>query len=326
MRPAAASKAAVPEARAPAPESRQRRLRGYALIVCAAVLWASQGVFYKQLIEVYDLPPATIVFFRTALTSALLFAYVLTASWRRRQPVGVPWRDLAGFALYGLVGVAAFFMLYIHAVDAAGVSVAAVLMYTAPAWVVGISVLFLGERLTRRKAAALALAVGGAALVSGVYQVESLRLNAAGVLFGLGAGLGYGLYTVFNKVALRRHPPWTVLAYALGFGTLFLLPFQSGAALGRALADPGALLWLLGVTILTTLLGNLTFVTGLRDVPASNASIVSTVEPVGAMAFGWLLFSERLDWPQALGGALIIGAVIVLARRSAPAAEADAAD
>ncbi|MCZ7543644.1 MAG: DMT family transporter [Anaerolineae bacterium] len=238
MRPAAASKAAVPEARAPAPESRQRRLRGYALIVCAAVLWASQGVFYKQLIEVYDLPPATIVFFRTALTSALLFAYVLTASWRRRQPVGVPWRDLAGFALYGLVGVAAFFMLYIHAVDAAGVSVAAVLMYTAPAWVVGISVLFLGERLTRRKAAALALAIGGAALVSGVYQVESLHLNAAGVLFGLGAGLGYGLYTVFNKVALRRYPPWTVLAYALGFGTLFPVAFPVGRGAGARACRP----------------------------------------------------------------------------------------
>ena len=296
-----------------------RTLRGYALVLLAAVLWGSMGVFYKQLMGEHGLPAITVVFYRALLTSLMLFAALAVISLLRRPaagraPLHVARRDLAGFALFGLIGVAAFYVVYIHAVDQAGVGVAAVLMYTAPAWVTVISAVLLSERLSRRKGLALALAIGGAALVARIYHLEALSLNVAGVLLGLGAGLGYGIYILCNKVAVRRYPPWTVLAYALGFGALFMLPFQSGDVLVRALTDLDVVAWLLGVTLFPTLLAGLSFTLGLRDVPASNASIVATVEPVVAMMFGAALFSERLDWPQVLGGVLILGAVILLAR------------
>ncbi len=297
-------------------------IRGYAFVILGAALWASLGLFYKHLIGGYGLSPTTVAFFRALLTALILFA-AHAALWAVRGrrgrifPTLTTWRDVMHLAVFGLVGIAAFYIVYANAIDLAGVGVAAVLMYTAPAWVTVISAFLFGEALTRRKGAAVMLAMAGAALVARVYELEALRLNPRGVLFGLGAGLTYGLYTLFSKFNLRRHSPWTILNISLAFGALFMLPVQDMEEISRALAAPQALFWLLAMALGPTLLGGVSFNIGLRDVPASNASIVATLEPVIATLLGWLLLDERLDWPQLAGGALILGAVVLLSRRRA---------
>lgn len=289
-----------------------RTLRGYALVLLAAMLWGSIGLFYKQLLDGYGLSSLTIAFFRALLTAVILFAAAAAGRGRGAEEPRLTRRDVAGFALFGLLGVAAFYVVYAAAIDVAGMGVSAVLMYTAPAWVTGISAVALGEPLTRRKVIALVLAILGAALVAQVYQFETLRLNPLGVLLGLGAGLTYGLYTLFSKVSLRRFSPWTVLRYALAFGALFMLPLQAPDAVIGALTTPAVLLWLLGIALIPTLLAGVSFNLGLRDLPASNASITATIEPFVAIVLGWAFLGEQLSLPQLLGGGLILGAVILL--------------
>lgn len=65
-----------------------------------------------------------------------------------------------------------------------------------------------------------------------------------------------------------------------------------------------------------TLGGGLAFNLGLRRVPASNASIVATLEPVIAAALGWAVWGERMEWPQVVGAGLVLGAVVVLQRKT----------
>ncbi len=72
-----------------------------------------------------------------------------------------------------MFGVALFFICYVNAINLTGVAVAAVLMYTSPAWVAAISWRWMGERLGRRGLAALGLALLGAALVAQVYDPGS---------------------------------------------------------------------------------------------------------------------------------------------------------
>lgn len=76
----------------------------------------------------------------------------------------------------------------ITAIDLAGMSVAAVLLYTAPAWVAVICAIFLSEPLTKRKTLAVVLAMIGCALVARVYDLHELQLNWLGIPAGLGAG------------------------------------------------------------------------------------------------------------------------------------------
>lgn len=293
-----------------------RSVGGYGLILLAATLWATLGLFYKGL-AASGLPLLTIVFFRAAIAALALFLVLL---WRDRPSLRMTRRDLLFFLTFGLIGVAAFYIVYIHAIDRAGMGVAAVLMYTAPIWVSLYSMLFLGERWTLRRGGALLLAVVGGALVGRAYDPTGMRLNGPGILAGLGAGLTYGAYTLFSKTAQRRHTAWATLAWALGIGALFLLPLQSPQTLARALASPSLLFWLVMLGLVPTLGGGLAFNLGLRRMPASHASILATWEPVMAAALGWAVWGEQMDGPQILGAASVLAAVILLqAPRARPA-------
>lgn len=289
-----------------------RRLEGYGLVLLAAALWATLGLFYKGL-AASGLPLLTIVFFRAGIAALALFLILL---WRDRASLRLSGRDVLFFLAFGLVGVAAFYVVYIHAIDWAGMGVAAVLMYTAPIWVSLYSMLFLGERWTLWRGGVLLMAFAGCALVGRAYDPTGMRLNGPGVLAGLGAGLTYGTYTVFSKVAQRRHTAWATLAWALGMGALFLLPLQSPPALARALTHPSTLFWLVMLGLVPTLGGGLAFNLGLRRVPASNASIIATLEPVIAAALGWAVWGERMEWPQVVGAALVLTAVVLLQRNT----------
>ena len=289
------------------------RLRGYVFVLVAATLWATLGIIFKALIGDYGLSRTTIAFFRASLSAAILFAAL---ALRRPSSLRVSARDVLFFAAFGLFGIAAFYIVYITAIDLAGMSVAAVLLYTAPAWVALISAVFLGEKLTPVKLVAVTLAMTGCALVARVYDLRGLQLNWLGILAGLGAGLTYALYSVFNKVGLRRHDGWTVLAYGLLAGSVFLAPLQSPQLLVTALRQPGAVAWLLVLALGPTLGAGLSFNAGLRHVPVSSASIVATLEPVIASLLAFAFLHERLDPAQLVGGGLILAAVVFLTRAS----------
>ena len=286
----------------------QHGLYGYGLVLVAAVLWATLGLFYQRLVA-DGLPPISVVFFRAAMTSTVLF--LVQCAYRRGWP-RLRRRDLPLFISFGLVGVAAFWTTYVHAVDLIGVGVAAVLMYTAPVWVTILGVTFFGERLTWTKAVAVLLAFGGCALVSRMYDATIVRLNLYGILIGLGSGFGYGLYILFSKVAQRRYGAATTLAYAFGLGALFLLPIQPADALVRGLTTPSLLTWLLILALVPTLGGGLAFTAALRRIPATDASVGATLEPVIATLLGWALLNEQLELPQLLGAVLIVAAVVIL--------------
>jgi DME family drug/metabolite transporter len=283
-------------------------IRGYLLILLAATLWASIGVFYKYLINDHGLQPLSAAALRGGVGGLMLLVALLAT----RVDLRVPRRDWGTFLAYGVIGVALFFVCYVTAINLAGVAVAAVLMYTSPAWVAVISWRWLGERLGPRGWLALGLALAGAALVARIYDLAALRLNGLGVLAGLASGLTYGLYSVFNKLLVRRNAPWLVQTYGLLIGAAVLLPLARPGDLGRALAMPATIALLLGMGLIPTLIASLAFAIGVQWIPVSMAAIVAIWEPAVATLFGYVLFGERLELGQWLGMGCILVAVLLL--------------
>jgi DME family drug/metabolite transporter len=278
------------------------------MVLVAATLWASIGVFYKFLIDGFGLTPLAAATLRASVGGMILLVGLLAL----QVDLHVPRRDWPGFLAYGLFGVATFFIAYVNAIHLTGVAVAAVLMYTAPAWVAVISWRWLGERLQPRGVIALGLALTGAALVARIYRPGLLRLNWLGVLAGMAAGLTYGLYSVFNKVLVRRNRPWVVQVYGLliGAGVLFLLVPKQQLLAGWG--SPTAIALVIGMGIVPTLLASMAYAIGVQWVPVSLAAIVATLEPAVATVFGYLFFGERLEPLQLAGAACILSAVLLL--------------
>lgn len=277
------------------------RLRGPLLVAGAGTLWGTIGVAAKSAFR-YGISPADVALWRAGGAFAVLLAAALAI---RRDALRIAPGDLPMFALHGAVGVAAFMTVYLTAIRLSTVATAAMLLYTAPAWVTLLARVFFNEPLGPRKLAAVMCTVAGSALVVRAYDPAALRLDLPGVLAGLASGLTYALYSVVGKHALRRYAPFTTVLFALGFGSAFLL-----LALRRwpTLPPPAALPGVLYLVLVPTVLAYLLYTAGLGLMEAGRASIVATVEPVVAALLGVLLGELFHGW-QWVGGGLVLAGV-----------------
>lgn len=289
------------------PAAHSKPVRAALLVAAAAALWGSIGVAVKVAYG-HGLSAIETSLWRAGGAFILLFAGVLLI---RPQALRVHRRDLPLFAAYGLLGVAVFMTVYFTAVRLSSVATAAMLLYTAPAWVTVLARVFFAEPLGPRKVAAVLLTVAGSALVVRAYDPAALRLSLGGVAAGLAAGFTYALYSIFGKSALHRYRPLTTVLYALGFGFLFLLIAAGGRP---ALPPPRALPVIVYLILVPTLLAYLLYVAGLARMEAGRASILATVEPVVAAALGVIMLGERLEGWQWIGGGLTLGGIVLIQR------------
>lgn len=271
------------------------------------------GLLVRTLHDEYGLPALTIAFLRAGVAAIISLGAIALA---RREQLRITRRGLALLVVYGTIGIGAFYWLYAQAIVQTTVTMAVVLLYTAPAFVTLIAWRAWGEMLDARKGIALLLAFGGCALVARAYDPAQLRLNAVGILFGVGAGLTYALFTVFSKNIGKRYSPWTALTYELLFGALFLAPLQTWDAFAPLSQHLSSWIFLLALVFGPTLGAIWFFTAGLCSVPASNASIVATIEPVMASILAFVILGERLEWLQMIGGGMVIGGAIVLNLRT----------
>lgn len=281
------------------------------LVIVAGVLWGTIGLGARAAFR-WGLSPAESALWRAGGGFLLLLPAAAASGFTAFR---IRARDLPLFAAFGLIGVAVFMTVYFEAIRRSTLATAAILLYTGPAWVVLLARLFYREPLTTGKAAAVALAFAGSALVVRVYDPAALRLSLPGVAAGLAAGLTYGLYSIFGKGALRRYGPLTTLLYSLGLGALFLIIATVAAARRLPMIPPvRAAPVLLYLSLVPTLLAHACYINGLRRVEAGRAAILATAEPVVAALVGFLLLGEALDGWQWLGGALVLAGMALAAR------------
>ncbi len=289
-----------------------RRNMGPLLIILAGCFWGSMGIFVRRLVF-FRFTSVQIVSIRVAL-AALFFCILLPI--RDRSAFRIAPRDIPLFLGLGFGSILFFTVCYFTAITMMPLSTAAILLYTSPVWIMLMSMLFFREKPNGLKFLALALAVAGCVLVSGVSG-EGITLT--GLLIGLGSGIGYGLYSILGTVALRKYSPYAVTAYTFLFaacGSLMICGPADMASKFAAAPDKVSLLLFCALTALVTaVVPFLCYTLGLNTVEASRAGILATVEPMVATLVGILVFSEPLTFPSALGIALILAAVVLLNRK-----------
>lgn len=208
-----------------------------------------------------------------------------------------------------LFGTSAF---YYMSMQASSIATGVVLMYTAPVYVMIVSVLFFGEKLSRLKVLAVAFMLIGCCLVAGVFG--GAEINAPGVFFGILSGISYAAYNLFTKWELRRGCSST---------TASLYNFLVVAIIGLCLSNPTVLVdyaaikptvtvpLLIGVGIMTCFVPYILYSTALKSLPAGTASALAIVEPMSATLFGLALGESLTAW-SAAGIVLILMSVLLL--------------
>ncbi len=293
------------------------RLQGYLAIVASAIGFATLAIFGRW--AVADGVNTNSLLFLRFTTAAVVMGAICFA---RREPLPASrslW-PLVGMGAIGYVGQAT---CYLTALQFASAGLVALLLYLYPVLVAALSVIFLRERLTWPRVLALALALAGVALTAGPVTGEW-----RGVALALGAAAIYSVYIIVgDRVLAAGSPaavsPWmssAVIFAAAGLmaGALMLI---GGVAFPRTPAGWGAMA---GIVALATLVPVSLFLYGVSRIGATNAALLSTLEPIVTTLLAAWAFNERLGALTLVGGGLILLAtvVIVLGRHQTVAAAA----
>nr|WP_290667091.1 DMT family transporter [Ardenticatena sp.] len=289
----------------------RRTWLGALCVLSAALFWGTLGPIMHILQRDTALTALDISFLRALMGGLTLLA--MAWLWRPVWLV-VARRDIPFFAAYGFLSVAAFFVLYAMSVYINPVPVAVVLLYTAPAFVAVASWRLFGEPMSRAKGAALALVLVGSALVAGVWSTTARHVTPLGLLIGLGSAITYATLGLFGRVALRRYEATTAMMYAFLFGAFFLAPIvaRDVADMLAAFRTHGALILIMG--LVPTAASYVLYTVGLKWLLPGQASILATIEPVVGTVLAWSWLGQRIDALQILGGACILGSVLLLQR------------
>ena len=286
---------------------------GYLLIFIAACLWALLGIFTAFLLDA-QVQAMEIAFWRAVIAGAMFIAH---AAWIGRLRIERR-RDLGGLVIFALVGVTLFFGSLNLAIEAGGISLAVILLYTAPAFVVVLARIFLKEAITAQKVVALVLVTSGISLVALSGGGEGVTITTVSVGWGLAAGASYASYYIVGKRLMVRYEPATIYAVILPVGALGLLPFVEFRPKS---AEAWALL--VGLSVLSTYLAYLVYFTGLRRVEASRAVLVASMEPVIAGGLAAVIFGERLGLWGLVGAGLVVMASLSSLLKARATLEAD---
>jgi drug/metabolite transporter (DMT)-like permease len=276
-------------------------VKSYLFIAAAASLWALIGVFSRGVLDA-GVTPLEIAFWRALLAGGFFVLHaVIRGGLRLQRPV-----DAVTFAGFALIGVVLFFSSLTIAIDAGGVSLAFILLYTAPVFVLLFAWLLLGEGMTLRKLVLTGLTLLGVLLVT--QSGEGGSVPARALAWGLLAGLSYASYYIFGKRLLVRYAPVTIYAFILPLGAAGLLPFVSFVP-----KSPGVWLLLLLLAFVSTYLAYLLYYTGLKHAQASRAVLVATLEPVVALLLAGVIIGERLGLAGIAGSVLVLAAAVLSA-------------
>ena len=287
-------------------------MTGLLYVLAAAFMWGMIGVFTKYILA-EGISALEIAFWRASIAWVFFLIHAVIAGQARAHRSDLP--ALFGF---GFICVTMFYGAYQLAIRDVGIALAAVLLYTAPAWVALLSCIVLKERMTATKTVCVAMTIIGVACISLGPQLmsgSSMDLNGFGLMAGLVSGFTYALYYIFGKKFLYRYPTPTIFVYALPFGAVLLLPFID-------FAPKSAQAWMLliGLALVTSYGAFSVYYAGLKRMEATHASVIATFEPVVAAVFAYVLFGEKFSLPGYFGSSLIIMAVllVILTKRKAP--------
>jgi drug/metabolite transporter (DMT)-like permease len=304
----------------PAPQARSDRhpLRGYVMVVVAAILFAVNGTVSKVILASGVSSPR-LAEVRSTGAFAVLAAAILML---RPRSLRVGRGELAFLALFGVAGLASVQLLYFLAIHRLEIGIALLIQYLAPLLVALWARYAYREPVRRRIWVALALALAGLALMVEIWS--GIELDTAGVAFSLGAAVAFAVYILLAERAVAMRDAFSISCYGFLFAALFWAIVQPWwtfpiHSVGRQVSLLGQLegldapVWALmaWMVVLGTIVPFGLVVAALRHVSATRVGIAAMLEPVAGsvVAYAWL--GESLSAVELAGGGVVLVGIVL---------------
>ena len=273
--------------------------------LCFGTLAVLTPMAYAAHVE--PLPLLAWRFFFAAIVIAAL------AYRRNKDAFKVPKRDLARYFALSMFGYGASSLAYFIALKHAGSAVVTSLLYAYPAIVALAAMVFFKEKMNRSKIIAILAVAAGCSLVVGLFGGK-VSAEPLGIALALLSALCYAAFNLMSQRWLPGRSSMTMMSFTFGFSAVLFVILSliaGGPALLFSATDWSARAWLLMVLIIIfpTVVAILLYLRGVRQLGASEAAIVSTLEPLFTVLFAWLILGQVLGVVQLMGVLLIVGGI-----------------
>ncbi|MGH2896829.1 MAG: DMT family transporter [Solirubrobacteraceae bacterium] len=273
--------------------------RGQAAVALAAVVWSTAGVLQRQL----SVGVAMQVAGRALFAAVAVAAYVAIAE---RGRVVAACRAVGGAGVGFAASVAVSSGAFIVALNHASVAQVLFIQSIAPVLAALLGRALLGEPLSVRTAAAMAVALLGVGVMVGSPGGGSAVGDGLSVLMALGFAVA---------IVIARHRRDVSMAPATGLAQVMLLlaaaPIALAGNVGVGVPD---VLWLALFGAGQIGLGLILLTIGARLIPAAQVALISLLEVVLGPLWVWLAVGERPGAATLIGGAIVVAAVVLQAR------------
>ena len=290
-----------------------KKIRSIIYILLSGMLWGCMGVFVRVLNK-QGIASMDIVFLRAIVTAVAMVIFLFIF---HRRMLKIHWKDFWCFLGTGIASITFFNFCYFKAIMMTSLSVAAVLLYTAPAIVMILSYILFREAFTVRKVIAIVMTFFGCMLVTGMLGQQQ-AITTTGLLYGLGAGLGYAFYSIFSRYALEKgYHSLTITCYTFIVTTVVSVFFTNVSKVSMVVfSSPLYVMLTVALGLICTVAPYLLYTLGLQEVDNSHAAIIASIEPVTATVLGFVVFGEDITVVKMMGMILVLGGMAVCNKKA----------
>ncbi|MCD4713225.1 MAG: DMT family transporter [Clostridiales bacterium] len=289
-----------------------RELKGSIYIALAGISWSTTGIFAKNLLD-NGLTSIEVSFIRLFLGAFFFLVYFI---FGKTHLFKIDKKGLILTFFMGVITQGIFNLVFFSSVDLIGVINATVLLYLAPLFLTIFSVTIFKEKLTVLKSAGVLLSIVGSilALTGAVFDFQ--ELSVIGVGYGVMAGLGYALVSVFGKFGLQKYHAKTLIFYNSLFGMAFILPLVNIGDLAMKINSPVVVSCSLGLGIFAVVLAYLFYFEGISSgIDLSKVGVLSMIELIFAVTLSVVFVNEKLTLIKVFGLSLILVAIYLINKK-----------
>ena len=261
------------------------------LPIISGILYGSSGIFVRTLTQ-NGIDAATLLFLRFSIAIPVMVIAILATD---KKQLKIKLSDIK-LLIITAIGIIGLNVLYNIAMNTISLSIAAVLLSSAPVFVIIIAYPIFKEKITKSKVLSIILVLIGCILTTGLIEGNASNVTGIGIIGGIGAAIFWAIYMMGSKKALENGlHTYTILLYSILINTIVLIPFTSFNQITTFVnAD------ILGNTIFLILHSTLSFAipyilltVSIKYIDSGSASIfASGAEPLAALIFGMLFYSE----------------------------------
>lgn len=283
-------------------------------VLLSGIFWGFSCLFVSYIKEHTALSSVQITAVRIIL-AAIVLNVCLIIKGKGFSLYKMSVRSLALTAFAGIFSVLSMCLFYYSCMVETSAALSVILLYTAPLFVMIMSLFLFKEKLNAQKIAAFVIAIVGCALVSGI--LSGSKISATGIFFGIMSGFTYSLYGIFTAFFMKENKDtlvFTTLSFTFAaIGAAAISKPWEIVSITRSLDNiPVMLAFYLMLAVCTAVIPFFLYSKGLEGIKPDTASILAFSEPLTACLVGTLILGQKMDVFGVVGIVCVCGAIVIL--------------